>query len=269
MSFWQRLLEILDTPMPVPEPYGLFHLLFVVLSFVAVIPLCRYLKKEQQIRHVVLFTALVVIVLEIYKQINFSFTYENGIRFDYAWFAFPFQFCSTPMYAGLLAGLTKKGKVHESLCAYLATYSVFAGVSVMAYPVSVFIDTVGINLQTMICHGSMITIGIYLLSTGYVPLKAKTILKALPVFLCNVALAGIMNRVAYLTGISKTDDFNMFYISPFEAPHLPVYSQIQKLVAYPWCLVIYILGFTLAAFLILAIGMAVVKLKPHKKVSVS
>ena len=268
MSFWQRLLEILDTPMPVPEPYGLFHLLFVVLSFAAVIPLCRYFKKDRQIRHVVLITALVVLALEVYKQVNFSFSYENGIGFDYAWYAFPFQFCSTPMYAGLLAGIIKKGKVHESLCAYLATYSVFAGVSVMAYPVSVFIDTIGINLQTMICHGSMITIGIYLLATGYVPLKAKTLLKALPVFLCNVALAGIMNRISYITGLSVTDDFNMFYISPFEAPHLPVYSQVQKVVAYPWCLVIYVLGFTLAAFLMLAIGMAVSKVKLHKKVSV-
>ena len=265
MSFWQELLKLLDTSMPVPEPYGLFHLLFVGLSFVAVIPLYRHFKQEHQIRHVVLVTALVVIALEVYKQINFSVSYENGIQFDYAWYIFPFQFCSTPMYVGLLAGLTKKGKLHESLCAYLATYAVFAGVSVMAYPTTVFVETAGINFQTMICHGSMITIGIYLLATGYVPLKGKTIFKALPVFLCNVTLAAIMNRVAYLAGITQAEDFNMFFISPYEAPHLPVYSLVQEKLAYPWCLVLYVLGFTLAAFLMLAIGMAIAKVKKPKK----
>ena len=268
MSFWQRLLAVLDADMPIPEPYEWFHLLFVVLSFVAVIPLYRHCRQPGQIRRVVLVTALVVFALEIYKQINFSVSYENGIDFDYAWYAFPFQFCSTPMYVGLLAGLTKKGKLHESLCAYLATYAIFAGVSVMAYPTTVFIDTIGINLQTMICHGSMITIGIYLLATGYVPLKSKTVFKALPVFLVNVALAAIMNRIAYLTGLLNTDSFNMFYISPYQDPHLPVYSLVQQKVAYPWCLVIYILGFTLAAWLMLALGMGIKKFAPRKKVPV-
>lgn len=268
MSFWQKVLAFLDTAMPTPEPYGWFHLLFVALSFVAVIPLYRHFREEKEIRRVVLITALIVLVLEVYKQINYSFSYEKGIAFDYQWYAFPFQFCSTPMYVGLLAGLTKKGKIHESLCAYLATYAIFAGVSVMAYPVTVFVKTAGINLQTMICHGSMITIGIYLLATGYVPLKAKTVIKALPVFLVNVVLAVIMNEVAHLSGITQTEDFNMFFISPYEAPHLPVYSLVQGVVPYPWCLVLYVLGFTAAAWLMLVISMGIAKIKFRKKVSV-
>lgn len=265
MSFWQKVLAFLDTPMPTPEPYGWFHLLFVVLSFVAVIPLYRHFKEEKEIRRVVLITALVVILLEIYKQINYSFSYENGITFDYQWYAFPFQFCSTPMYVGLLAGLTKKGKVHESLCAYLTTYAIFAGVGVMAYPTTVFVETAGINFQTMICHGSMITIGIYLLATGYVPLKAKTVLKALPVFLVNVTLAAVMNEIAYASGLLQTEDFNMFFISPHQDPHLPVYSLVQQVVAYPWCLVLYVLGFTAAAWLMIAIGMGIAKIKLPQK----
>ncbi len=266
MSFWQRLLAVLDTEMPAPEPYGWFHLLFVLLSVIAVIPLYRHCRQPGQIRRVVLLTALVVLALELYKQVNYAFSYENGISFDFQWYAFPFQFCSTPMYVGLLAGLTRKGKLHESLCAYLATYSIFAGVSVMAYPVTVFVKTVGINLQTMICHGSMITIGIYLLATGYVPLKSKTVVKALPVFLVNVALAAIMNEIAYVAGLLETDGFNMFFISPHQDPHLPVYSLVQQAVPYPWCLVIYVLGFTAAGWLMLVLGMAVAKFKPRKKI---
>ena len=172
------------------------------------------------------------------------------------------------MYVGLLAGLTKKGKLHESLCAYLVTYAFFAGLAVMIYPADVFIDTVGINIQTMICHGSMLTIGIYLLRTGYVPLAHKTILKALPVFAVNVTLAVIMNEIAYYSGLLETETFNMFFVSRHCAPSLPVYSLVQTYVPYPFCLILYIAGFTAAGYLILLSGMGIAKLVSKAKLSV-
>ena len=268
MTFWQSVLAFLDTAMEKPLPYGTFHVLFFVLSFLALIPLLQHPKNPsgEHIRRVVWVTALIVAVLEIYKQINYSFSYKTGITFDYQWYAFPFQFCSTPMYVGLLAGIIKKGKVHESLCAYLATYALFAGLSVMVYPTTVFISTVGINVQTMICHGSMITIGIYLLATGYVPLKYKTVLKALPVFAAAVLLAWGMNEIAYRSGLLETETFNMFFISPYCEPSLPVYSLVQAVVPFPLCLVLYILGFTAASWLVLVIGMGLAKLLQKRPV---
>ncbi len=269
MKFLQSVLAFLDVSMEQPQPYGWFHLLFFVLSFLALIPLLRFPRKpsDDHIRRVVWVTAAIVTVLEIYKQINYSFSYENGITFDYQWYAFPFQFCSTPMYIGLLAGIIKKGKVHESLCAYLATYALFAGLSVMVYPISVFISTVGINVQTMICHGSMITIGIYLFATGYVPLKQKTVLKAMPVFAVTVAMAAIMNEVAFQRGILEGEVFNMFFISPYCEPSLPVYSLVQGVVPFPLSLIIYILGFTAAAYLVLLIAMGVATLLKKKQIA--
>ena len=256
MSFWQSVLAFLDTSMETPEPYDEFHLVWFALSFLAVIPLVRFAKNPIR---VVFVTAVAVAVMEIYKQINFSFSYTGGISYDYQWYAFPFQFCSTPMYVGLLAGLVKPGKVRDSLCAYLATYALFAGLSVMVYPVSVFVPAIGINVQTMICHGSMISVGIYLLYTGYVKLEIKTLQKALPVFVVCLALAIGMNEIAYRTGLLQRETFNMFFVSPYCAPSLPVYSLVQGAVAYPWCLLIYILGFTLAAFLVLVVAMGVGK----------
>ena len=272
MTTLQSLLSILDTSMETPLPYGWFHLLWFALSFLALIPLCRYPKKpsDAHVRRVVWITALVVTVLEVYKQVNYTFSYTNGIEADYQWYAFPFQFCSTPMYVGLLAGIFKKGKVHESLCAYLATYALFAGLSVMVYPTSVFISTIGINIQTMICHGSMITVGIYLLYSGYVPLKHKTVLKALPVFAVNVGIAVIMNEIAHATGLLEQETFNMFFVSPYCDPHLPVYSLVQGVVPFPLCLVIYILGFTAAAYLVLLAAMGVAALgRKVRKVAVA
>lgn len=259
MTFLQQILGFFNTKMPQPGLYGWFHVLSLVLTAVATVILCRYSKKLQP-RKVVLTTAIVVVILEIYKQINFSFQYTDGITFDYQWYAFPFQFCSTPMYIGLLAGLTKQGKLHDAANAYLATYAVFAGVCVMLYPSTVFVDTVGINIQTMICHGSMITIGVYLLYSGYVRVTHKTILKAIPVFAVCVAIACVMNEIAYRTGLLETETFDMFFVSPYGTPSLPVYSLVQGVVPFPWCLVIYIGAFTLAAYLMLLIAIGIRKM---------
>ena len=197
-------------------------------------------------------------ILEVYKQINYTFSFDgNVITADYQWYAFPWQFCSTPMYVGLAAALWKKGKVHDCLCAYLASFALFAGACVMVYPESVFIETIGINVQTMICHGSMITIGVYLLYTGYVKAEHKTAVRAMPVFAVMVAFAVIMNEIANASGLLETEDFNMFFVSPHQEPSLPVYSLIQGVVPYPWCLIIYIAGFTLAAYVMILMAMGI------------
>lgn len=257
MSLWQSVLAFLDASMETPQPYGWFHILWFVLSVFAIIPLVRFAKNPVR---VVFVTAVTVALLEIYKQINYGFSYQDGIFYDYQWYAFPFQFCSTPMYVGLLAGLVKPGKVRDSLCAYLATYALFAGLSVMVYPVSVFISTIGINIQTMICHGSMITVGVYLLCTGYVKAEMKTLWKAVPVFAACLVLAVVMNEIAHAAGLLERETFNMFFVSPYCEPSLPVYSLVQGAVAYPWCLILYIFGFTAAAGIVLLAAMGVEKL---------
>lgn len=258
--FWSRMLEILDTSMTTPPSYGWFHLLFFIASIAVGVLMCIYLKDtEKYAPRVVLITAVTVILLEVYKMINFGFSYEDGISYSFPWGSFPFQFCSTPMYVGLLAGLIRRGAVHRSLCAYLATYAMFAGLCVMIYPNDVFIETVGINIQTMICHGSMLTIGIYLLGSGYVKAEHKTILRALPVFCTAVVIAFCLNEWAYRTGMLEEHFFNMFYFSPHADPHLPLYSNVQNALGVdnPLSFIIYVAGFTLAAYLVLLIAMGV------------
>ena len=251
------ILELLNAKMDVPGMYGGFHLFFFAVSVMAGIDLCRRYPKPDPafIRKLLLVVSLVVIILEAYKQINLNFQYdEQTITFDFQWYAFPFQFCSTPMYIGLLAAVVRNHRIHERLCAYLATYGLFAGLCVMFYPSTVFTGTIGINIQTMVCHGSMVTIGMYLLGSGYIETNRRTIVKALPIFAALVALAMAMNELAYRSGLLETDYFNMFFISPYCAPELPVYSLVQTVVPFPWCALIYIAGFTFAGSLILLLA---------------
>lgn len=265
---WITLLEILDAQMTRPTSYGWFHIVWLALVVIATVLLCRFGKNAEpkQVRRVVWVTAVIVIVLEIYKHINYTFIVNDGVvTADYQWYIFPFQFCSMPMYVGLLAGLIPRGKVHRALCSFLATYALFAGVCVMVYPNDVFIETIGINIQTMICHGSMIVVGVYLLYTNYVKLEHKTILYAVPVFSVAVGMAAIMNEIAYRTGLLETETFNMFFISPHCDPSLPVYSIVQAYVPFPWCLIIYIAVFSIAAYVILLIAMGIRRLGAKKE----
>ena len=257
MNFFVPLLRIFEITMKTPKSYGWFHLLCLGVVFLTTLLLCTRYRHctRQTIRRVILGIAVATVILEGYKQI--VFTYEavaGGIVSDYQWYAFPFQFCSTPMYAGLLTGVFRKGKIHDALCAYLASYSVFAGCCVMFYPAQVFIDTIGINIQTMFWHGGMILVGVWLLATGYVRVDRTTIFKAMAVFVFFIGIAIIMNEIAFYTGLTAEHDFNMFYISRHMASTLPVYSAIHNALPYPVSLTIYIVAFTLAADLILSIG---------------
>ena len=260
MNFWQNLLKVLDTQMERPPSWGWFHLLFWGLIILFAVLLCVLHKREdpERVRKTVLAVAITVIILEIYKQINYSFSYADGIHFDYQWYIFPWQFCSTPMYVGLLAGIIRKGKIHDALCAYLATYAMFAGLCVMIYPNDIYTTTLGINIQTSVCHGTMISIAIYLLYSGHVKLQHKTILKAMSVFACVMGIAMIFNEIAYKSGLEET--FNMFYISPYYPPHLPVYSSVQASVPFPFCTIIYFAAFSLAAYLMLLMSMGIQKI---------
>jgi hypothetical protein len=169
------------------------------------------------------------------------------------------------MYIGLLAGIVRKGKVHQCLMSYLATYAVFAGAAVMLYPADVFIETIGINIQTMVCHGSMVCVGIALLYSGYVKVEFKTILKALPVFATMVALAAVMNEIAYFSGLTQRETFNMFFISRHFPSTLPVYGAVHNAVPFPLNFLIYIAGFTAAAFVILLLAIGCKKIAPRLK----
>lgn len=249
--------------MEVPKPFGWFHLLSWGVTIAVTVLLCVFHKKDDpnMVRRVVLTTAIIVIALEIYKQIVFTYSLSNGeIVSNFMWYTFPFQFCSMPMYIGLLAGITKRGKVHDAFCTFLATYALFAGLCVMIYPSNVFIGEIGINIQTMICHGSMISIGVYLLYSGHVKLHHKTILGAVVVFAVCVICAAILNEIVYYTVPLEGDAFNMFFISRHFEGSLPVYSSIQKVLPFWLCLIIYISVFSVVAYAILLVAILIKRL---------
>ena len=274
MLFLSRVMEFLTQTNEIPKLFGPTHITSFILSISLGIALSLLFRKadKKTVRYILLVASVISILLEIYKQFVYSHTFDGHVMsFDYQWFVFPFQVCSTPMYVGLLAAITKKDTIHKPLCAFLATYGLFAGFAVMVYPGDVFINVVGINIQTMVCHGLMVSIGIFLLATGYVRPRHSSMLGALCVFTVIIVIATVLNETVYNSGILHGETFDMFFISRHFESKLPIYSDIEKVIPYPYCLGVYIFCFSSAAYVLLLINMGVrrlVSLFTKKKVSI-
>lgn len=247
------LLDLLNSDMMKPEAYqsfskSWFHYLSLVITLLVIIMLTRKFKvaDDKKLKSILLVFGIMMIILEIYKQI--IFTYQANA---YQWYAFPFQFCSTPMYLFIIYGLNKNHKVDQYLLSFLATYSTFAGIAVMLYPADVFIETIGINIQTMVHHGLMAAVGFSLLITKF-KLSIKYFLKGSAVFAILMTLAMIMNNIFNMQGIDAT--FNMFFINERFGSHLPILMDIEPLVPHLAFLAIYLFGFSFVASIIFMIG---------------
>ena len=104
-----------------------------------------------------------------------------------------------------------------------------------------------------------------LLYTQYVKNSYKTLLKALPVFVCGIVIATILNEIAAASGILENETFNMFYISPYYDCTLPVLSGVYASVPYPVFLIVYLLGFAAISALVFGIEKGILMLTMKSK----
>ncbi len=165
------------------------------------------------------------------------------------------------MYVALIAALTKNPKIKKATYTFLATYGLIAGIAVMLYPSTVFIGTIGINIQTMIHHGSMVFIGFLLLINNKTKYSLKDFFPGMMVFIACVLVALTIDVSTYYLGIDG--GLKMFFISPFHESSLPVFCDIYHKTNYFIFLFIYILFFSSGSFAVLKITEII---KKHDKI---
>ncbi|MBR6915569.1 MAG: YwaF family protein [Clostridia bacterium] len=231
--------------------YGGFFFMWIgILAFECALLLPVAAKRNKKTTdRVVLAYGLVMLAAEIYKQI--FFTIEKG---EYPWDLFPWQFCSVPMFAAVLAPLLPDGRVKDAIYKFLSFFGLIAGIMTIALPEGLYWDYVTLTCHSFFWHTSIVVIGLYLIiANGY----ARSVgdffrewLGAASVYTATVVIAMILNAVwgLVLRGAIRTElSFNMFYISPFYSCPLPVFRDIQPHVPYLVFLLIYILAFCLGA----------------------
>lgn len=271
MNLFEKILYFLQKEMPEPTPFGWYHLLCIgiMLLFIVILFIRRKKHNDKQLKIVLATYGIIVLVLEILKQLTWSFNYDpitQLITWDYEWYAFPFQLCTTPIYISLICLFLKKGKLRDALLSYLAFFTILGSISTILLPESCFVEDILVNIHTMYLHLGSFVISVYLLFTKEVKLNKKNFISATIVFLSLTTIAEILNISIYHSGILNGETFNMFYISPYFISSLPVFDIIQENVPYIIYLLIYIVALTLGALIIYFISLGINKLLSKKQI---
>ena len=256
MNWFEKIVYLLQAEMEEPTVLSSFHIMAVVFTLLFTVGACIWFVKkpnEKALRRFIFVCWLIMAAFEIYKQVVFAFDYnvETGVvTWDYEWYSFPFQFCSTPLYLFPFVALLKDGKVRNSIIAFLSTFALAGGLIVMAYPGTVFIPMIGINIQTMVHHGLQLTIGVLLVVFYRKKLNFKTFLTGIIVYGVIISIAMALNLLVPL-GVDET--FNMFFISPKYECELPLLNVVYDKTPYMVFFLIYLIGFILIALIVFGI----------------
>ena len=260
-----KLLCLLQTEMPEAKAWGWFHLMWVALIVVLIFILYKLKDKygEKQLKWVIGTYGIVALILEITKQLIWTFDYNavtNTFTADFQWYAFPFQLCTTPIFVCVLALFMKRTKIRLSLLSYMAFVTILGSFMTVIIPDDCLVETILINIHTMWLHCGSLVVSVYLLMSGAVKINKQNFKLAIGVFIVFVILAQILNIGVYNSGILGDETFNMFYISPYFISSLPVFDMIQQNVPYPVYLALYVVALSLGAGIVYIIAKIISKI---------
>lgn len=211
----------------VPSRWGIFHCVCLILVAVLIAAAAVFRKRlprgEKNVSRILLAAGIVFILLETGKQILCSFDAEAGFwRYDFS--RFPFQFCSLPIWLcpiGAFCGEKSRGRI----CAFLASYGLFAGGAVLIWPSGgVFSEIVFLNFHTMIWHGLMVLLGAYLWFSETVTPSLRDLAGAVIVYLPQCPVAALLNEAGHRLGLP----LDLFHFSPYFQTDTPLLSAVQK-----------------------------------------
>ena len=265
MSIFERIVYFLQGKMDSPVSYGWFHLLWILLSFITIYILYkkRNNHSDKQLKLVLGIYGVIALILEILKQISWSFNYDINtgiITWDYTWYSAPFQLCTTPIYVSLICLFLKDGNVRKSLLSYLAFITILGSIVTMIIPDSCFTSDILVNIHTMWLHCGSFVVSVYLLISREVELNISNLFRAIRIFLISVFIALVLNIIVYNSGVLNKEEFNMFYISPYFISTLPVFSTIQMHVHYIVYLITYIWILIIGSFIVYVISILISKI---------
>ena len=271
MNGFEKIVYFFQMEMTEPSAFGWFHWLWIFLTVFALTILFIFRKKadEKQLKMVLLIYGIIALLLEVIKQVMWSFNYDpstNIVTWDYQWYAAPFQLCTTPIFVCLISSALKKGKFRDGLLSYIAFVTILGSFMTILIPDSCFVSDILVNIHTMWLHCGSFVVSVYLLMSGFVKINKQNLKTALFVFLVFVGLAQIINIGVYNLGILNGETFNMFYISPYFTSTLPVFSTIQENVPFIVFLVTYLLAICLGAIVVYSFAKLIKFIvRKHKK----
>ena len=206
-------------PMERPQSYSTFHLVFTFVGITTAIVLAFLLRKLNNKQNKILLGVIgaALAVSEIVK-ILFTNQVINGGNF--AWWVFPFQLCSIPMYLCLISAFVKNERVNSYIYEFLFAISLTTAIMPFIEPSGLHKDYVFLTLHSYIWHLTLIFLGFYMYFSKRACTDKYGFLKGLSVYGIVVLIAFILNLCIREPG------FNAFYMSPFVPSQIIVFDKI-------------------------------------------
>ncbi len=233
-----EFLHFLQAEMDEPGLFSWFHLIMLIPIIATAILMPLFFKdaKEKTYKRILLITWIVLIILEIFKQILKSFHYGDPSYWEYSIRDFPFSICSMVYYFVpiiLFINKEKHPKIVDAAVGYLSFILFTMGIVVCVYTKMVTSRLIFINVQTLIHHGALIMLGVYTYVWNRKNITIKTFYRTLIAFAITAVIAILINLAFYPHFI------NMFFINPTRITNLPIGSVVQEKAGYP----VYLIGF--------------------------
>lgn len=219
----ETFIEASAWEMEVPKPYGSFHLSFMILGFLLSALLAYRLKDlgDRGNKQLLIGIGTFLMICEVYKQLFYYYHIQGGA---YAWWIFPFQLCSVPMYLCIIAPLLKKGKVQKGMYSFMMSFNLLGGFITFFEPSGIITKYWTITLHAFTWHMMLVFIGLYLGFSGRGGCELPDYRGAVRTFLWLCLLAFTINvTVKTLTG----ESINMFFVGP-QNSSLIVFKQISE-----------------------------------------
>ena len=257
----EQFLHFLQGRMEEPEIISWFHFIALIPIISAAILVPFFLKNtSEKVYKRVLFVAwIVLIILEVFKQLVKSFQYGDPSYWEYSTRDFPFNICSMVYYfipIILFVNKEKHPKIVDAANGYLCFITLTMGIIVCIYTKMATSTLIYINIQTFIHHGSQIVLGVFIYVWNRKTISIKTLYRSLIAFAITAVIAILINLAFYPRFI------NMFFINPTRITNLPVGNIVQEKAGYPVYLLAFLNAVGLAAFLTYLVETSI-----YKKVS--
>ena len=233
-----EFIHFLQGKMEEPGIFSWFHLiaLIPIIAGAILIPLFFKDAKEKTYKRILFIFWVVLITLEIFKQLVKAYHYEEPPYWEYSIRDFPFSICSMVYYLMpiiLFVNKEKHPKIVDAAVGYFSFILLTMGIVVCIYTKMVTSDLIFINVQTLIHHGSLVVLGVYIYVWNRKAITFKTFYRSLIAFAITAVIAITINVAFYPNFI------NMFFINPTRITNLPIGNIVQEKAGYP----VYLIGF--------------------------
>ena len=251
-------MHFLQGRMKEPGLISWFHFIALIPIIAGAILIPRFFKdaKEKTYKRILLIIWIVLIILEIFKQLIKSYHYGEPSYWEYSIRDFPFSICSMVYYLMpiiLFVNKEKHPKVVDAAIGYLCFITLTMGIVVCVYTKMVASELIYINIQTMVHHGVLIVIGVFIYVWNRKNITIKTFYRSLIAFAITAAFAILINLAFYPNFI------NMFFINPTRITNLPIGSIVQEKAGYPVYLISFLSLIALMTYLTYLIETSIYK----------